>query len=125
VIAGRNGIPAGAAQFVVQGASVADATLTRTVAAAVGKVHYVTGFDLSLGGATLASLINVTITGLAGGTLTFVVPVIAGALLGSVFSVTFPHPIPTSAANIAVVLTVPALGAGSTAANGHLYGYTF
>lgn len=125
MILGRNGAPAGATQFVVPGTNAANASLTRTVDAVVGRVHYVTGFDISIGGATAGSLKLVTLAGLTGGTQTFVLAVPTGVALGSTLCVRFPQAIPSSAANTAVVLTVPALGAGSTNANANLYGYTF
>src|SRR5438270_371411 len=107
--------------------SVAAATATATIAATAGKLNYLEGFDVTGGGATAASIVSVTVTGLQGGTLTYSLAVVAGATvnvnpLGGL-SVRFPQAIPATAANVAIAVVVPSLGSGNTNATAVAYGY--
>lgn len=95
--------------------SVANAAAVATLAAAAGVTTYISGFEVTGGGATAASLVDVTVTGLVGGTATYTLGVVAGATLANAnLLVRFNPPIPASAVNTAIVVTVPALGAGNT-----------
>jgi hypothetical protein len=94
------------------------------MAAVVGKTNYCEGFTITGGGATGASIIDVTLTGLVGGTMTFHVPIPAGAGVSiTPLTVTFPRPRAATAPNIAVTLNVPTFGAGNTKASAVIYGY--
>lgn len=87
-----------------------------TLAAAAAKTTYITGFQITGGGATAASVINVTVTGTITGTMNYNIPVPAGATLGiTPLVVSFPVPVPASAVNTAIVVNVPSFGAGNTA----------
>lgn len=120
----NEGLPLRAVQKVISGASVAAATLTRTIPASATMLHFCEGFDITFAGATAASVVEVTLSGLLGGTLTFILTVPAGATVaGTPLCVKFPKPIPATDKNIAVTLTVPSLGAGNTKANANLYGF--
>ena len=104
--------------------NVAAAVATATLAAAVGKFTYITGFQITGGGATAGSLILVTVTGCAGGTLTYVFAVPAGAAVGATpLNVQFPKPLKSSAANTAIVVSAPSFGAGNTNAAAVAHGY--
>lgn len=118
------GPPPGAVTVSQNSANVANAQAQATLAAAAGLTNFVTGFMIFAGGATAGSIVLATITGLAGGTLNIPVAVPAGALLAATpITVTFPQPIQASAVNTAVVLTLPALGAGNTNGSVSLLGF--
>lgn len=100
--------------------------LTATLAAAVGKTTFISGFLISGLGATAGSVIAVTVTGLLGGTVTFYLAVPAGVTLGvAPLYVAFPVALPGSASNTAIVVNVPSFGAGNTAAGVSAWGYQF
>lgn len=104
--------------------NVANATATATLAANANQKWFLTGFMIDVTGATAASIVSATITGLAGGTIT--IPVVFPAVVtsdGTRRSVAFSPPIPASTVNTALTLTVPAGGSGNTNASAHLFGY--
>jgi len=94
-----------------------------TLPGVVGKRTYLTGIAVTGGGATGASVIAVTVTGLTN-TLTFQLAIPAGAAVG-VFPlvVIFTRPIPASADNTAIVVNVPSFGAGNTNAAAAAFGF--
>lgn len=98
-------------------ASAAAAGVAATLAGAVGKTTFISGFVVTGAGATGASVVEVTVTGVAGvGTLRFKLAVPAGAAVGlTPLVVTFNEPLAANAPNTAIVVTVPSLGAGNTA----------
>lgn len=103
---------------------VAAAAAVATLAAAAGKTTYITGFSVTGGGATGASVVQVVVSGLLGGSQTYNVPVPAGVTLGIVpLKVDFETPLPASAANTAIVVTCPSLGAGNAHAAANAWGY--
>lgn len=111
---------------------VAAASAVATLPAAQGKVTYIEGFDITGAGATAASTITVTVTGLptAIGTLSFDVVIPAGATTGiggtgnpGIIPVRFPTPLPASAANSTIVVTVPSFGSGNLHACVTAYGF--
>lgn len=105
--------------------NVANATAAATFSAVANLRWYVTGFRVDVTGATAASVVSATITGLAGGTMTFPVVFPLGATAdGTRIGYTFPSPIPASAVNTAVSLSVPAGGTGNTNAAATLFGYS-
>jgi hypothetical protein len=117
-------VPAGATILTASSGNVANASAAATFPAVANVTNYVTGFTITGGGATAASLVIATLVGLLGGTASFDVAVPAGATLGlTPLVVTFPQPIPASAANTALVLTLPALGAGNTHAAVVMHGF--
>lgn len=102
----------------------ANAQITATLPAVVGKTNYVTGFEITGGGATAAALVVATLAGVLGGTISYVFGVPAGATVACApLIVEFLFPIPAAALNTAIVLTLPALGAGSTNAAVSLHGF--
>jgi hypothetical protein len=104
--------------------NVANASAVATLAAAAGKTTYISGFEITSGGATAASLVAATVAGLTGGTATYTYGCVAGATVAnSPLQVTFYPPLPASAVNTAIVVTLPALGAGNTNATVVAHGY--
>jgi hypothetical protein len=79
------------------------------------------------GGATAASVVEITVTGLLAGTLKYEMNVAAGVAAavnaqGGLF-IRFPTPLPGSALNQAITVTLPSLGSGNTAAAVSAYGF--
>ena len=114
----------GAATELEVAATVAAAANNQTLAGSAGKRTYISGFLVGGLGATGASVIAVTITGL-NVTMTFRVniPAGAGVIVPQLF-VTFPRPIPAAADNTAIVVNVPSFGAGNTAADAAAWGFS-
>jgi hypothetical protein len=105
-----------------------------SLAATSGRTNYITGFDITGGGATAASVIEVSVTGLstaAGSTLKYEVAIAAGvtapafgtAATNAVYSVRYPVALPASGTNTAITVTCPSFGAGNTNASVIVYGY--
>lgn len=117
-------IPFNATPLGATSGSVAAAVAAATLAADANQFNWLTGFDLTGSGATAASTIAITVTGLVGGTITFLMVVPAGAALAaSGLSKSFPIPLRSSAKNIAIVVSSPSFGAGNLAACMNAYGY--
>lgn len=96
-------------------ANVANASAVATLAAAAGKMTYITGFQCTASGATAGADVTVTVAGVVGGTMNYTQTAPTGATLGAYpLIVPFSHPIPASAINTAIVVTMPALGTGNT-----------
>src|SRR5258708_465364 len=87
------------------GASGAAQTKPAPLAATAGKTQYLEGFDISGGGATAASIIEVSVTGLAAGTLKYELNILAGAAgpmnAQGGYGIRFPQPLPASGVNVA------------------------
>ena len=104
--------------------NVAAGVATATLAASGSKLTYITGFEITSDGATVGVCVNPTVTGVVTGTLTFTYCAPAGALLAAnPLIVEFPQPIPSSAVNTAVAVSLPSLGTGSTNATVTAHGY--
>jgi hypothetical protein len=102
---------------------VAGAT-TVTIPAIAGRTAYVTGFQVTGGGATGASVITITLAGVIGGTITYFLAIPAGAAVGvTPLEVVFTPPLAASGPGVAIVLTVPTFGAGNTNAATSIQGY--
>ena len=122
--AGVAGYPTASTPVTSSSGNVANASAVATLAAAAAVTTYISGFEVTGGGATAASLVNVTITGLIGGTATYTLGVVAGAAApNATLLVKFVPPIPASAVNTAIVVTVPALGVGNTNSAVVAHGY--
>ena len=104
---------------------VANAAATATIPAVAGQLAVITGFEVYAGGATAGSLVDVTITGILGGTQSYPLAVPTGptTLLWPPLLITFDQPIPASGNNIAIAVNLPALGAGNTKAICYARGY--
>lgn len=101
-----------------------NAVATATMAAVAGKTNYVTGFSVTGTGATVALGVLATLTGVINGPLSYAYAAVGGAALSNApLIVSFPTPIPASAVNTPVSLSLPALGLGNTIAVATLHGY--
>lgn len=116
--------PTGTTKTYIQASATGAATaLTATLAGAAGKTTWISGFSVTGAGATGASVITVTITGIAT-TMSYSVVIPAGvtANVAELF-IEFTDPIPASAVNTAVVVNVPSFGAGNTNAAVNAHGF--
>lgn len=102
----------------------ANAIKTATLAAAVNKFTYLSSVQIFATGATAAGAVNATITGLLGGTMTIPFAVPAGVNLAATpVNLKFDPPLRSSAQNIPIFVTLPALGAGNTRATVNAQGF--
>ena len=104
-------------------ANEANAIATASLPAVAGQTNSLAGFIITGIGATAAGVVLASISGLVGGTLEIPVAVPAGVNLGiTPIVVNFTQPLPASAADIAITITLPALGAGNTNAAVGIWG---
>lgn len=116
--------PAGATPVNVTSGNIAATIIAATMPAVAGKTNYITGFEITSGGATAASIVFAVLSGLLGTSLGFNYAVVAGATVGNApLIVEFPKPIPANAVNTSIVLTLPSLGAGNANTCVNLHGY--
>ena len=101
----------------------AAAVVTATLPAAVGKTTWLSGFWVTGAGATAATTVQGSITGI-GTQMFFYVTVPAGvnSNVAELF-VEFADPIPASGTNTAIVISVPSFGAGNTSSNVTAHGF--
>ena len=124
VMLAGGGTPGGATAVSSSSGNVANASAAATLPAVAAKTNYLSGLILTGAGATAASVVTATVTGLLGGTMSITVAVPAGATASIVpVSLAFNPPLPASAVNTAIVVTLPALGAGNTNASASAWGY--
>ncbi len=120
----NNVYPTGATQVNATSGNVANDAAVAALPAVPAKTNYVTGFEITGAGATAASVVVATLVGLLGANASFIYSVVAGATLrNESIIVEFSKPIPASAPNAAITLTLPALGAGNTNACVNIHGY--
>jgi hypothetical protein len=100
--------------------NVAAATATATLPAVAAKTNYVSGFEITSSGGT-AGCFNPTLTGITGGTMTFTYCITATQSVAPLV-VPFYPPIPASAVNTAIAISLPAMAA-STNATVSIQGY--
>jgi hypothetical protein len=106
-------------------ATGANASVVATLTAGAGNLLFLQSLRIEGLGATAASEVQATLTGVAGGTITYPVNVPAGVLV-PIAPVTDSFPgrgLPASASGTNIVLTLPAFGAGNTFAEAELQGY--
>lgn len=109
------GIPSGATPLTGASGNVANGSAAATLTSTASRTAYITGFQCTASGATTALPVNVTVTGLITGTATYTFTFPAGVLVGATpLVVTFPTPVPASAVNTNIVVTLPASGSGGT-----------
>lgn len=123
-VLGQHQYPVGATPVTASSGNVAAASAVATLAGVSGKTTYITGFRCGGGGATAASLVNITVAGVISGTQTYTMGPVAGAtLISAPVERRWEPGIPASAANTAIVVTMPSLGAGNTNASCNAEGY--
>jgi len=114
---------AGSAPVAAFSPNEANAVATASLPAVAGETNSLSGFMITGAGATAAGLVQATITGLLGGTVTIPVAVPAGVDTSiAPVVVNFTSPLPASAPNQAITISLPALGAGNLAAAVGLWG---
>ena len=117
-------LPAGAVPVTGSSGNVAAAATSATLAASATLNTWLTGFQVTGAGATAASVILVTVTGVVGGTLTYVLVVPAGVTASiTPLSFSFSPALRSSAINTAIVVNVPSFGTGNTNAAVSAQGY--
>jgi hypothetical protein len=117
-------LPTGATQVAGSSGVVSAASAVATLTSAAARTAYITGFSVSGLGATAAAMATITITGLLGGTINFAYPVPAGVgVAGPPMSVAFTTPLPASAVNTNIVVTVASFGSGNVGAAVMAQGY--
>jgi hypothetical protein len=116
-----DGFPPGAT-FVGGSSTGGNVALTVTIPAVAGRRNYITGIQIGGGGATAANAITLTVTNAQGGTLNYsiIVPVLGS---GVNHIIPFPMPLCASAVNTAMVVTLPAFGAGNGLVSLAVQGY--
>lgn len=117
-IEGPAGTPVGAS------ATGAAAAIAATLPGVAGKTTHITGFEVTGAGATAASVITVTVTGLLGGTQSFKLAIPAGVTVGvTPLVVPLGRGFPASGPNTAIAVNVPSFGVGNTDAAVAAQGY--
>lgn len=118
------GYPPSAVPVAASSGNVANAAAVAAMAATPSVTNYASGFTITAAGATAASVVVATLAGVLGGTLSYVFAAPAGAtVLATPLHVRFGSPVPASAVNTALTLTLPALGVGNTNAAVSLHGF--
>jgi len=117
-------LAAGTTQVSASSGNVANAAAVASLPAVAGKTNYLTGFQCTAAGATGALVVNVTVTGVIGGTLTYSFAFPAGvAVQATPLVMSFNPPLKASAVNTAITVTLPAGGTGNTNAAASIQGY--
>ncbi len=95
-----------------------NASNAATLPGVAGKTTYITGFQVTASGATAGLDATVTVAGVISGTMNYTFTFPAGVLVAATpLIVNFARPVPASAVNTAIVVTLPAGGAGNTNAS--------
>lgn len=117
--------PPSANPLTADSGNVANAVATATLAASSsGLTTYITGFEITASGATAASVVTATVTGVITGTMHYTFVAVAGATTAcQPLLVQFSDPIPANAANTAIAVALPALGSGNTNATVVAHGF--
>lgn len=129
---GTPGNPAGGVVSVQSPGSIvtnssSDAGNTNAVAtlpAVSGKTTSIRGALCAAMGSTTATVVDVTITGVVGGAMTFPFLFPTGAAVSAApFNITFPQGVPAGASNTTIVVTLPAGGTGNLHASCSAWGF--
>jgi hypothetical protein len=116
--------PAAATPVTNSSGNVAASAAVATLAAAAGKTTFICGFTMTSAGSTAAAVVSPTVVGTLGGTMTYTYASVAGATLANLpLQNGFTPCVPASAANTAIVVTLPSLGAGNTNATAVAWGF--
>lgn len=121
----NSGVPEDAVPITASSGNVANATATATLTCPAGKTMFIGGFVVTGSGATAGAVVSITITGVVGGTQTYIYTAATGAAVGNTpLAFDFPFAIPATAMNTNIVVSCPALGAGNTNNAVVAYGYS-
>jgi hypothetical protein len=106
--------------------NVANASAAASLAANASTTDYVSGFQCTAAGSTAALVVNATLAGVITGTQTYTFVFPAGVTAQATpLVVAFNPPVPASAVNTAITITLPAGGAGNTNAACNIQGYRY
>jgi hypothetical protein len=106
--------------------NVAAATATATLPAVASKTTYICGFTATGGGATAAATVNLTVTNIVTGTMTYNFGVPAGVdAPATALNVVFNPCMPANAIGTTIVVSMPSLGAGNAHASINASGYQY
>lgn len=104
--------------------NVANAAAAATLTGTATTTVYLSGLEMTGGGATTGLVVTCTVTGLLGGTRSYTFSFAAGALLPDTpLQVGYSPPLPASAVNTPIVASCPAGGAGNTNATMVAHGF--
>ena len=104
--------------------NVANATASATLAGVSNLTNWITGFEITNGGATAGACVTATVAGLVGGTESYTVCAPAGAgVAATPLLVQYTSPVPASGPGVAITVSLPPLGAGDTNTTVNLHGY--
>jgi len=106
--------------------NVAAATATATLAANADarRTSYICGFAATAGGATAAATVNLTVTNVITGTMTYNYGAQAGAGIPTApLVVQFSPCIPATGPSTTIVVSMPSLGTGNTNASVNAWGF--
>jgi hypothetical protein len=104
--------------------NVAAATATATLAAVGNKTTFICGLAATGGGATAAAVVNLTVTNVVTGTMTYTFGANTGAGVPTApLVVQFNPCVPANATNTTIVVSMPSLGTGNTNAAVNAWGF--
>ena len=109
--------------FSTSASATTSATLAATMTADANSFWYVSGFTIAIAGATAGSIVNATLTGLAGGTITIPIAVPGTATTGAFINVEYITALAAASISTGPALNLPAVGAGNTSAAISLRGF--
>ena len=116
-------LPSEAVQLIKSSGNVANATAAATLAAAALATTWITGFDMTALGSTAGSAQNATVS-LGATTLSYAFSFPLGATVQAAsLSIRFNPPLPASAPDLPITVTLPAGGSGNAHAAVNAYGY--
>jgi hypothetical protein len=117
-------VPATATQITASSGNVAASVAAATLTGAAGRFTFISGFEVTASGSTVALPVTVTVTGTISGTLSYTFTFPAGVLVGAnPLVVEYTTPIQSSAVNTNIVVSCPSGGAGNTNATVTAHGY--
>lgn len=122
---GQGPYPTGRTALIAGSGNKANASAAATLTPGSTVAAYLAGFEITATGATLGLPVIVTVAGILGGTLSYIFSAPAGVLVDATpLVVEFDPPLPASAVNTPIVVTLPALGTGNTNAAVVAHGYS-
>ncbi|MCI0541537.1 MAG: hypothetical protein L0Z50_40585 [Verrucomicrobiales bacterium] len=108
------GVPADVSVVQASSGNVANAVAVATLASATGRTAYITGFQATASGASVALPVTLTVAGLAGGTASYTFTFTNGVLsTATPLIMNFPVPLAASGPGVDIVVTLPAGGSGN------------
>lgn len=117
-------VPAGNVQTGGSSGNIANAAASASITATATRFSFISGMQITYGGATAAVCVTATVTGVLGGTRSYAVCAPAGvAVMGTPLIVQFVPPLSSTAINTQITASLPALGAGNAFATVSVDGF--